>query len=221
MRLSKAFGLVAVAALASMAFLGASAASAETNTVLCLQHTSLECPQAQQLTNSLVHGVQAEGTVGKLLSSLATVLCLNGLGLGTVLELAEAPERLLIHGVEGVLTGCGTNATHTNCTVEEEELSLGLLLKTGLDEGVVQAMGGVAHLVCVEVGIFKVKIDCKYSGDGLEFSVGGGHGTASETPVKIIEGSFFCPEKSKLDGLAENLPYELPGGGLDNIYILE
>jgi hypothetical protein len=193
-------GLAAIAALASMAFVAS--ASAETNTQLCKVHTSLVCAEGQAATS--VHQVLATGTVGKLLSSLATVLCLNVLATATPLGLAEAPTPQSVHATTEY-TGCGTNSTHTNCTVTVNEQPLFNLLKTGLDLGSLTATNGLTHLVCTEVGFFKVKVDCVYDSTGILFKVGAQHLTAEKTPVKFVEGSFFCPENSTLDGLLENL----------------
>jgi hypothetical protein len=243
-RLIKILGLAAISALAAMAFLGASTASATNNTVLCLKGEKLICPEGEKLENALIHMVLSSepgefGGVGKLLSSLATVLCLNVLVSAETLTLAVAPEKLLIHQHSFEPTGCGTNSTHTNCTITTEEQSLFLLLNENTEVGegeelkvvehaTAEAMGGITHVVCTEVGIFKVKIDCKYAANGIKFLIHEGHLTAKETPVKIIEGSFFCPEKSTVDGLLELLPHFLGegsepklgvGGAEDKIYV--
>ena len=189
-------GLAAIAALASMAFV-ASSASAETSTQLCKVHTSLECTAPA----TEVHQVLAEGTVGKLLSSLATVLCLNVLATGEPLELGS-PQ--LVHGTTEY-TGCGTNATHTNCIVKVLAQPLLHLLKTGLDEGSLTALNGETLVDCKEVTIFKVHIHCFYLTAGILFKVGGQHLTAEKTPVEFKEGEGICPEKPTLDGLLKNL----------------
>jgi hypothetical protein len=229
-RLIKMIGLAAIAALASMAFLGASTASAETNTVLCLVN-ELECPTEptdQRLQNALVHLVQSEGFVGKLLSSLGTILCLEVLATALVGELATAPEQLAFHTdgethkITYVNGTCGTNSTHTNCTVTEEKPGgLLSLLKTGPDFGILTVLSGKTHVVCSEVGVFKVKVDCVYDGTGVKFEVGEQMVSAQEKTVNIVEGSFFCPSESKLDALMTLLPWELEGGEKHLIYIAE
>jgi hypothetical protein len=196
MRLVKAIGLAAIATLVATALVGVASASA-TSTQLCNVHTGLTCPEGQG--TAAVHMTLSEGTVGKLLSSLATVLCLNVLATATPLGLAN-PQS--VHA-EAEYTSCGTNSTHTNCKVTVEEQPLFNLLKIGLDEGSLTATNGITHLVCTEVGIFKVKVDCLYDSTGLLFKVGGQHLTAEKTPIKFIEGSFSCPENSQLDGLLE------------------
>jgi len=105
-----------------------------------------------------------------------------------------------------VFAGCGTGASHINCTVTIEELPLFNLLKTGLDEGSLTATNGLIHLVCTEVGIFKVKVDCIYNTTGILFKVGAQHLTAEKTPVRYAENSLFCVEGTQLlDGLLKTL----------------
>jgi len=192
------FGLAAFAAVAAMAFVGATSASANTSTQLCTAHTSLVCTGT---ATTSVHQVLATGEVGKLLSSLATILCLTVLANAEPLGLGN-PQS--VHGTAEYLN-CGTNATHTNCTVEVTEQPLFNLLKIGLDEGSLTATNGLTHVVCTEVGFFKIKIDCVYNTTGILFKVGAQHLTALKTPVNIVAGSFFCPENSTLDGLLKTL----------------
>jgi hypothetical protein len=219
MRLSKTFGLVAVAALASMALLGPSAASAETNTVFCLEGQFLICPQGEQLENAFIDlvlsGEKGEfGGVAKLLSSLATILCLGLSVSAETLTLAAAPNKLEIHSHSFEPTSCGTNTNHSNCEITTKEQPLFLLLNENTEEGegeelkiiehaTAEAMGGIIHVVCTEVGIFKVEVDCEYSANGLKFLIHNQHLTAGKTPAKLVEGSLFCPEESQLDGLLD------------------
>lgn len=228
MSLVKALGLAAMAALAAMAFLGVQAASAETSTVLCLEHTSLVCPEGQALENSLIHANLVEGPFGnegKLLNNTVTVLCLGVLATLLTGELAEPPTKYTLH-TDGethkvTYSGCGTTSTHNNCEIEETEGSLLLLLKTGLDHGTLKGDGGKTHVHCLNVTIFKITLDCTYEGTGLEFLVGEQKLHADHSGVILVERGLFCPEESSLDGLLEVLPYELEGGEKDPIYILE
>jgi len=194
MRLTKMFGLAALAAVAAMAFVGATSASAETSTQLCKAHTGLTCGAGDAVTSH--HMVLASGTVGKLLSNI-TVLCLSiligaePLGLGT-------PQSL--HTTSFEFTGCGTSSTHNNCTVSVQELPLADLLKTGLDEGVLTFTSGRVRTQCPNLGQ-----DCVYDGEGMQFAVGGQHLTAEETAATELGGKFFCPEEGFVDGLFETL----------------
>jgi hypothetical protein len=76
MRLIKMFGLAALAAVAAMAFVGATPASATFDTQLCKVNEGLLCPAGQAQTH--FHLVLVPGTVWKLLNPI-TILCLGAL----------------------------------------------------------------------------------------------------------------------------------------------
>ncbi len=192
MRLVKMFGLATLMAVAAMALLGAASASA-TNTQLCTAHTGLTCVSGA----TSIHAVLATGTVGKLLSSPVTVLCLGVLVEAT--PLAEGSPQA-IHTLEMSYTGCGTNSAHNNCTVTVEEQPLADLLKTGLDEGSLTATSGRTRLQCSSLGI-----DCKYDLEGALFSIGAQHLTANEATITELGGKLLCPDEGFLDGLLESL----------------
>src|SRR5262245_9587985 len=159
------FGLTALAAVAAMAFIGATSASAEKNTALCKTHTSLLCPAGDVWkAGELIHLLN-EG-VGKLLSSLITVLCLLVLVSAESLGLTEAPTPLPVHGTIS-FSGCGSTSAHDNCTATVEEQPLSHLLKTGLDAGTLLALNGRTRLICEDLTIFKIDIDCKYDTTGI------------------------------------------------------
>jgi hypothetical protein len=193
-RLIKTFGLAALAAVAAMAFVGATSAPAETSTQACTVHTSLTCGAGNG--TSSIHLVLASGTVGELLANI-DVLCLGVLTEATALGLGN-PQ--LIHGVSMSWTGCGTGSAHNNCTVSAQELPLANLLKTGLDEGVLTFTNGRMRTQCPNLGI-----DCVYDTEGFEFADGGGHLTAVNTVVKELGGKFVCPDEGILDTLLETL----------------
>ena len=194
MRLVKMFGLAAVAAVAAMAFVGATSASA-TNTQLCKVHTGLTCGAGDAITSH--HMVLASGTVGQLLSSAFNVLCLSILIEATPLGLGN-PQS--IHTTSFTFTGCGSTSAHNNCTVTTPEQPLANLLKTGLEEGVLVFTSGQQRTQCPNLGI-----DCLYDGEGMEFAVGGQHLTATETSVTELGGKFLCPNEGLVDGLFETL----------------
>jgi hypothetical protein len=196
MRLIKMFGLTAIAAVAAMAFVGATSASAETSTQLCTTHTGLTCGAGNAVTSH--HLVLASGTVGELLAAVP-VLCLGILLEATPLGLGN-PQQ--IHSLNQVYSGCGTGSAHNNCaiTVPAGQQPLLNLLKTGLDEGTLTAVSGQVRLTCSNLGF-----DCLYDNEGMEFSVGNGHLTATETGTTELGGKFFCPTEGLLDGLFEAL----------------
>jgi hypothetical protein len=201
------FGLAAIAAVAVMAFVGATSAMA-TSTVLCDEHVETKCPAGHELKS--VHAVLTSGTVLTLLNTVANVLCLNVSVQAASLGLA-APLQL--HPSSIVINGCGTTSAHTNCTVKVENtaelpLPLLLLLKNVLNGGILFVDGGFTHVKCTIAGF--IKIDCTYSGNEVSFSAGGAGGTngngmftTENAPVEPVVG--LCPVTSSLDGLLEPL----------------
>ncbi|HEX6753774.1 MAG TPA: hypothetical protein VF093_09350 [Solirubrobacterales bacterium] len=194
MRLIKTFGLAALAAVAAMAFVGATSASA-TSTQLCKVHTGLTCGAGNEVTSH--HMVLASGTVGQLLSPTVNVLCLGILIEATPLGLGN-PQS--IHTTSFTFAGCGTGSAHNNCTVTTQEQPLADLLKTGLEAGVLTFTNGRLRTQCPSLGM-----DCVYDGEGMEFAVGGQHLTAEEAPTIELGGKFFCPDEGLVDGLFETL----------------
>ena len=160
MRLVKIFGLAATAAVAVMAFVGASSAMAVTEleeVVLCNQNTS-PCPAGHDFASGTVlHGELKTGTKALLLSSIP-IECLSSTTLGTT-------TSLLAHGEITALTfsNCKTG-TGVSCTVTTEHLNY--LVKGELNaahngyEVLVTALGAngqpQAHVLCGTV------VDCKY-----------------------------------------------------------
>jgi len=206
MRLIKMFGLAVLAAVVATAYVGSSA-SASTSTQLCKVHTGLTCPEGKG--TSSIHMALVEGTVGKLLAAIP-VLCLGVLVEAEALVLGK-PQS--VHAKALSLTGCGTGSAHDNCTATVEELPLSTLLKTGLDEGSLEASTGRVRLVCANIGI-----NCVYDLEGTEFAVGAQHLTAEGTPTIELGGKWFCPEEgereSKLDGLLKTLHAETPASSV-------
>jgi len=214
MRLTKMFGLAAVAAVAAMAFVGASSASAETWTTICLVHTSLVCPEKENID---LFTFKAVGST-ILKTNIATVLCLTSKGaLEVEKELLANPLLVKLH--ELVFLECGTNAEHNNCTVTVEQLPLLIVLKTALNLGTATVNKELPAKIKVECGKL---INCAYSEpvegksiavEGALHKEGSGHGmlTANELEVKKT-GGLFCPATSKWTALYEPL---------EHLYLLE
>jgi hypothetical protein len=203
MRLIKIFGLGAVAAVAAMALVGATSASA-TSTQLCKSHDALTCDTGEGATSV---GMVNQGP-GVLLTNLVDVLCLTISVSGTALALAN-PQ--LVHITALSFTNCGTKAAHDNCTITVLELPLTNLLKTGLDTGTITGTNGETLVECENIDIFGIDIHCIYDATGLQFSVGAQDLTASKTKVDTISGSL-CPSPSEsfLDGLLTTEDWKAP-----------
>jgi hypothetical protein len=225
MRLVRMLGLSALVILATMAFIGASPASALTSTALCKKH---ENPCVSPNKFELLHFTNTAGTVLKILNSIADLLCLNVLTEGHVLALGKPQE---LHIIQVLLSGCGTDANHNNCTLTFNASQalpwLVSLLRESLNLGTLQflefeEMQPTTQVKCTIFGF--VKIDCTWDHTGLEIpaegaghTAGAGRGmlTANESPVSLKEGSGLCPEESTLDFLLEPLFED------ENVYIVE
>lgn len=209
MRLIKMFGLTAIAAIAAMAFLGATSAMAE-NTALCnidaASEPSEECPEANLVehvhfeTQKLENGVLVPQK-GKLLTGTfgVTVECV-ALFLGNVVSPFLGSPLELTGNLSYSSCGGGCSVT---------ELSSGgtiLVLKEGHELASVRG-DGFRVLVNCGLGV----LHCVYNGNGLVghglgplLSSHNGHVTFSDATVTKDTGGILCPPTSKLD--ADFLP---------------
>lgn len=191
MRLIKRLCLAAVTALAAMAFVGATSASANTNTQLCKTHTALTCSNAA----SILGMTNVGATI--ILNNVVNILCLKLSLTGNVLSLGN-PQQ--IHTTSVQLQNCGTNAAHTNCEIEMTELPLANFLKTGLDQGTLTLANGRKFLFCENV-VLGIDLECEYDDTGITLAAGAQHLTATETPMTEIGSDFLCPDEPTLDAL--------------------
>ncbi len=216
MRLIKMFSLAALTALVAMAFVGASSATATGTTALCKSEAKT-CPESELV--STFHLFNKEATVVSLTSELANVLCL-GLLADTQSLSAGIPQKINSETI--AFTGCGTSATHNNCTVEFKTVPKFTLLKTAENLGLLTATNGELLFKCSVLGI--TKIDCTFDTAGLEFEVegalhksgaaGNGMVTAASTPLETGSGTK-CPNPEKpatLDFLLEPLVHTYVSG---------
>ena len=187
-------GLAAIAAVAAMAFVGASSAMAKLNTQLCNEDDgTLFCKNP----TTEVHYVAKDGI---LLSKVVNVSCLEALLLGNVLALGTAPKAQEVHITKLDYTHCLT-ASGGACTVKTETLGLLLVLKTAANLADIVDHGTTVRVTC------GVLINCLYGGEELTgHGLGAtlnplfpGHVTYFENPVKRVSG--FCPETATLDAL--------------------
>ena len=196
----KHFGL-ALFAIAAMTTLVPSSASA-TSTTLCRVHED-PCK-----SGNIVTSVHAEAGISTLKTSIATVLCLWLLDVEEITGPSLASP--LTTTVNSVAYGnCGTNASHTNCSITALTGGGFSLLKTALNLGT-GTFKGVETLVTCDL---LIDIHCVYGGtvsgfavEGAGHSAGAGNGmvTASNLEVSRIKGSF-CPEEARLTELGEPL----------------
>jgi hypothetical protein len=195
------FGLAALAAVAAMAFIGASSASATFSTTLCSVDTAnLECPNNQV---SHVHQVSAKANTF-LLNEVLNVSCI-ALFLGDTVG-GTLNNPLVISGA----------FTYTSCTfgchvLEKNGPATIKVLKTAAELAEVTGKG------LVNVNCFGF-INCDYIGDGLvghglgglainPTSGGPGHVTFPKVLVQNESGGE-CPEPAFLDALYVSLNAE-------------
>src|SRR4249920_2502830 len=129
MRLTKMFGLAALAAVAAMAFLGASSAMAELPTTLCEEESaSLTCPAEKQAKSFTMLA-----TTTTLLASVE-VLCLHSSAKATVegetLTPAGTPLGVQLSELQFKECGRVSTGSHSDCTVTVLKQPLLQVLKT-------------------------------------------------------------------------------------------
>jgi len=178
------FGLAALAALMAMAFVGASAAMAESTQLCSGDPSGAGCGTPV----SHVHETTLSGAQAKLLTSIVNVSC-------DVLFLGDTGGL----GAPLTITGKFTYSNCGNCTVEEVGGGVEIeVLKLGHETADVIGEGEV-HVNCSG-------LNCTYNGEGL---LGTGKGpllssetngsvTITEQVAKKVSG-LFCPSTSKLD----------------------
>ncbi len=206
MRTTKIFGLVMLAAVATVASISTSPASA-TNTALCKIHSD-PCPPPNLVTS--LHLVNTPGTVWELLTDFGNVLCLGTLVQATVGPLA-APQ--LITGTGWSFTNCGTNVAHDNATVTFGKGPHLTLLRTTLNLATLTHTEVEMRVKATIFGI--IKIDCIYSLAGVAFPFEGalhtsaatGHGMVTANKIPLTKFSGVCPTVSSLDFLLEPLEH--------------
>jgi len=192
MRSIKTLGLAVVAAMVTIAFVGASLASAVPTRVVLCEVKVLECPAPFPNPTTIV----AHAEDPKLLTSLGTILCEKSLAELTLLN--ELSELVVTHVLALSFENCKIGKTACTATVD----SLGLVSYTH-DEPALKAFakstGGTK--VTVKCGSL---LNCKYGGEPT-FVV---HSTeegvtnllAGETTILNEEGEkFICPNTSRLD----------------------
>jgi hypothetical protein len=218
-RLIKMFGLAAVAAVAAMAFVGASSAMAG-NSLLCLNDTVAEAPTATACNSpTTVHYLTVKVTLDEngeelttdaksalLASGFPTVEC-EILIAGDVLD-----QTLVTNGpVRVQVLELNYSSCNNGCTVTVKELGTILILRTAVE------------LASVTGDNFKVKLNCPFfecdynasnlTGHGLgplKGDTGGkGHVTYTAQEANLEQDLFSpfgsCPAHSFLDALFQSL----------------
>ena len=188
MRLAKTMGLACIAAIASMALLGTSTASAE-STALCNVNKA-PCPEESQTTK--VHFVADD----ILIHTSAMDYECDALLTATVLKLGS-PQTLDATSLQ--YTSC-----NQGCTRTVKALGTFSVLRTETDTATVEGNG---FEVLVQCGVL---INCTYAFKELTGTLtgasltGNGHITYEEAGLFKV-GGFACPAVANLNALFEAL----------------
>ena len=185
MKLARLIGLMCVAAMATFALAGSSAAMAET-TALCSTE-EVPCKESNQIKE-----ISYEANDLVVLTSLMDYTCDSSFT-ANVSELGE-PQTLEV-------TAMNYTSCNQGCTRTVEELGTFKVTRTGEEVGDVVGGGFVVHVVC------GITINCTYTFDELIGTIQGaaltednGHITFQEAEFKNSKG-FLCPKVAKLDAL--------------------
>jgi hypothetical protein len=199
MKLIKMLGLATVAATVAVAFVGASSASAGP-TALCAIHVN-PCPAGFEQVGHF----EALAVDVLLLTLAGPILCTHSVLLGNALGLGNP---LLIHVTYLDFLNCNLGGAF--CEVNTLETGLALLLRTALNEGLLQL-----HNTRFLVNCFAPFIHCIYG--GLPLALVLGHNAALNELATIHTngqlweplGGMACPNGDlKLDALYRiNLPH--------------
>lgn len=209
MRLIKMLGLAAVAAIAAMAFLGASSAAAEFATTLCEEKSAtLTCPELKQAKSFTMLA-----TTTTLLASVE-VLCLHSSATGTVesptLTPAGTPLGVQLSKLEFKECGRVSSGSHSDCKVTVKKQPLLEVLKTGVNLGTAKVNPAAPAEINIECGSF---INCTYSEttkpltvESAEHTEGNKWGMLTASKVVVAKGKgFLCPATAEWDALYEPL----------------
>jgi hypothetical protein len=196
----KMIGLASVAAVAAMAFIGASSAMAG-NTALCSSNEggAETCAAGNQVAT--VHFVAKNGIL-LTGSSSSDVTCKEALLSGNVLGLA-APQQ--VHPTALTYSGCTTFFGLVSCTVTTTHFGLLDALKTGATVGTVVDLASGGAFTEVHVECANGSINCTYKGENLtgnaESASGANNGTVSyeKAAVTKVAGGSACPTTAELD----------------------
>jgi hypothetical protein len=198
-------GLAAVAAIAAMAFVGASSAMANGPTALCKVN---EEPCAPGNLTGHVHFESTEEPTLETETPKLTVKCLSSLALGDAEALGNPTGVTL---TELLWTGCYLapfSGTH-NCTVKTEATGLIDVLRTAANLGTATALGTEVRVTCGAV------INCVYGGptitgltvEGALHNGSTSHGRLKAPGIAVPKVKGLCPASSKWTATYESLEH--------------
>jgi hypothetical protein len=191
MGFTKVVGIVAVSAIAVMATVGVSSATA-TSTILC-KVNQLVCPAADEYTGHF----EMLATNPTLLSSVGDLVCERSTILGNALSLASP----LVGHLELIDFTGNCHIGLTSCTITTKALGLVLLLKTGPNVGSLESHGNNVLLNCAGI------LHCVYGGLFSTTALGYNDATEELATVHTNEVSLpkvsglLCPERGNWDAL--------------------
>lgn len=190
MKAIKMVGLVALAALMAMAFVGANSAMAE-ETTLCSSDEATCSPE-----NLISHMHEESVGKAKLITSVGTIEC-DSLFLGDTAEGTGEGAELTITGTF-TYTNCELGGK--SCTAKEENGLAEIEVVKTVAETTKVTGKYLVHVVCSST------IDCSYTGAGivgtgkgpLESTQANGEVTISGAAATKEAGGFLCPKSAQL-----------------------
>jgi len=185
MKLARLFGLMCVAAMATCALAGPSAAMAET-TALCSVEED-PCEESNQIKE-----ISYEADDLTVLTSVMNYVCDSTFS-AAVSKLGK-PQTLEV-------TKMSYTSCDQGCTRTVEKLGTFTVTRTEGEFGEISGSGFEVHVVC------GIQINCTYAFNGLNGTIQGpsltgdnGHLTFKGALFEKVKG-FLCPESALLDAL--------------------
>jgi hypothetical protein len=190
MKLMKMFGLAMVAAIATMAFIGASSASAVT---ACKVNTN-PCPEGQLYPSGTVVKAKLEtGTKAVLTTNLATVECSvsESVGKSTATEGSPLPGLITSLTFKECKTTAGVECTVTVVNLNVEAPYKADITASGSGNGVLNVLASSlgnpgATVVCASV------IKCTFTTPEAKLSITGGE------PAKLFANAISLEQKGEI-----------------------
>jgi hypothetical protein len=196
MRHIRKLSLVAVAAIAAMALVGASSAMAVGTTTLCKENKT-PCPEAQRYgAGTVVEGVASNPILlGKFFGFTGTISCEKSVVAGKLDKAIGTPLEGTISTIS--FTGNCKDSFGDSCSVATVKTGKLDLLRTGSNVGIATSLGNEILVKCSGF----VNMDCVFGGTP-QLTVEGSPAKELTASGAVLTGSGTgCPENPRWDAL--------------------